>query len=117
MGANNSLNFPTPSPESILSYPSTGLTTPRRFCGTPALRVFHLNDSRGALGSRLDRHAHIGEGTCGRACFQAILNHAAFADVPKILETPKGTTEKGTPWDVLNIRRLNRLARPHSSGR
>lgn len=88
-------------------------------CGFENLGVFHLNDSVGTLGSRRDRHAHIGEGNCGRSCFSAIVNETAFADLPMILETPKGDTEKGTPWDVVNIRRLKRMlnkAKPPSSG-
>jgi len=81
-------------------------------CGCSNLRVFHFNDSVGAVGSRKDRHAHIGEGCCGDACFRTILNHSAFDAVPKVLETPKEDTEKGTPWDVVNIKRLKRLAQP-----
>jgi deoxyribonuclease IV len=80
-------------------------------CGTKNLRVFHLNDSVGGLGSRRDRHAHIGEGTCSRCCFKAIVNHPAFARVPKILETPKGLDAKGVEWDLVNLRRLKRMAR------
>jgi deoxyribonuclease-4 len=86
----------------------------RRFdevCGRRHVRVFHLNDSVGPLGSRRDRHAHIGHGTCGLSCFRTIVNLRAFARVPKIIETPKGTNEKGVPWDVVNIRRLKRLMR------
>jgi deoxyribonuclease IV len=81
-------------------------------CGIANLRVFHFNDSVGAVGSRKDRHAHIGDGCCGGACFRTILNHSAFGNVPKILETPKEDTEKGTPWDTVNIQRLKRLAKP-----
>ncbi|MEE8507635.1 MAG: deoxyribonuclease IV [Myxococcota bacterium] len=80
-------------------------------CGRKHLLVFHLNDSVGAVGSRLDRHAHIGTGRCGRSCFRSIVNQPAFARVPKILETPKGTNAKGVPWDLVNIRRLKRLAK------
>ena len=50
----------------------------------------HLNDSKGALGSRLDRHELLGEGKIGWGCFQEIVNHPAFADIPLCLETPKG---------------------------
>lgn len=78
-------------------------------CGLDRLRVLHVNDSIGAVGSRKDRHAHIGDGECGRSCFRAILNRPELADVPKILETPKGENDKGTPWDTVNIRRLKRL--------
>ena len=86
-------------------------------CGKRTLRVLHMNDSVGAVGSRRDRHAHIGAGACGRSCFAAFLNHAAFVDVPRILETPKGATEKGTLWDVINVRRMKRLAGARKSRR
>ena len=78
-------------------------------CGRDPLHVFHFNDSVGAVGSRKDRHAHIGDGTCGRSCFRAILNHPEFDAVPKILETPKETDERGRSWDTVNIQRLKRI--------
>jgi deoxyribonuclease-4 len=82
-------------------------------CGVANLRVFHFNDSIGAVGSRLDRHAHIGDGCCGRACFRFLVNHGGFAGVPKILETPKDADERGRAWDRVNMQRLRRLmARP-----
>ncbi len=84
-------------------------------CGLDRLRVLHLNDSKGALGSRIDRHEHIGEGAVGMAAFEFIMNHPHLEDVPKILETPKGETPKGTPWDTLNRRRLLRLV--HGEGK
>lgn len=80
-----------------------------QICGLNHLLVIHVNDSVGEVGSRKDRHAHIGEGTCGKACFRAIVNRPQLADVPKILETPKGKTDKGTPLDLVNVRRLRRL--------
>ena len=81
----------------------------RAACGDRALKVVHVNDSMGALGSRRDRHTHIGDGACGRSCFQLIVNHRLTSCVPKILETPKGRTERGSAWDLINIRRLKRL--------
>jgi deoxyribonuclease-4 len=80
-------------------------------CGLENLRVFHLNDSRGAVGSRLDRHAHIGQGCCGLSCFRVIVNHPVFHYVPKILETPRGRDENGLEWDLVNLRRLRRMTR------
>lgn len=50
----------------------------------------HLNDSKGDLGSHLDRHELLGEGKIGWECFQTIMNHPAFAHIPLCLETPKG---------------------------
>lgn len=84
-------------------------------CGLDLLHVLHLNDSKGAVGSRLDRHEHIGKGTIGRprvarSGFAAIAGDPRLAAKPKILETPKGTTPAGTPYDSLNLRRLRKLA-------
>lgn len=88
-----------------------------RVCGLKHLHVMHLNDSKAATGSRRDLHAHIGAGTIGRKSlrrsgFAAIVNHPALARIPKILETPKGTTKAGTAYDTLNLRRLKRLIEP-----
>jgi deoxyribonuclease-4 len=55
--------------------------------GYEKLLCFHLNDSKGALSSRLDRHAHIGEGLLGLEPFRYIMNN--FREVPKVLETSK----------------------------
>lgn len=79
-------------------------------CGLRHLAGVHVNDSKGAVGSRLDRHTHIGEGTCGESCFAAILTHADPADVPLVLETPKEGTCRGLPWDLENARRLRCIA-------
>lgn len=93
-----------------------------RACGLAHVRVVHLNDSKGGVGSRLDRHAPIGEGTIGgpskrptasrlRASgFGAVVNRAELRDVPMILETPKGQTRAGTAFDSINVGRLRRLA-------
>lgn len=80
-------------------------------CGIENLRVVHLNDSKGAVGSKLDRHAHIGEGTIGApdlaaSGFAAIVNHPAIVKIPKILETPKEDRQDGVPWDIVNRARL-----------
>lgn len=80
-----------------------------RVCGIENLRCFHFNDSEGAVGSRLDRHAHIGDGACGKSCFQHLMNHPAFALVPKILETEKGADDSGRDWDTVNMQRLRRM--------
>ncbi|MBP2671975.1 MAG: putative endonuclease, partial [candidate division NC10 bacterium] len=59
-------------------------------CGGRArVKAIHLNDSRQGLGSRVDRHAHIGEGCLGPAAFRLFLNDPRFRAVPMILETPK----------------------------
>jgi deoxyribonuclease-4 len=88
-------------------------------CGLKHCRVVHFNDSVGEAGSRKDRHAHIGEGMIGgstrlstleRSGFAVFCRHPALRRIPKILETPKGETDAGTPLDTLNVRRLRKLA-------
>jgi deoxyribonuclease-4 len=59
-----------------------------RVLGLANVRVIHANDSKGAMGSRLDRHASIGEGQIGREGFRGILNHPKLRGKPFILETP-----------------------------
>jgi deoxyribonuclease-4 len=56
--------------------------------GLKELKVVHLNDSKGALGSNLDRHEHIGLGSIGREGMAAFLGHKAIAQLPIIMETP-----------------------------
>lgn len=83
-------------------------------CGIKHLRVMHLNDSKGKLGSKLDRHMHIGEGELSATSladsgFAAVVNHPHCAKIPKILETPKGEDASGRPFDSLNLERLYSL--------
>ena len=61
-----------------------------REVGLALLKCLHLNDSKGALGSRLDRHQWIGEGTVGPGPFRHIMRDPRFTRVIKIIETPKG---------------------------
>ncbi len=61
--------------------------------GLPRVKVIHLNDSKGGLGSNLDRHEHIGEGRIGLEAFRLFLSHPEIRDVPMILETPKKTPD------------------------
>lgn len=79
-------------------------------CGLANLRVVHCNDSKGARGSRIDRHEHLGHGNVGKGAFQAVSNRPELGGVPLILETPKGEDDSGTPWDTVNLRTLRRLA-------
>jgi len=80
-------------------------------CGIENLRVVHLNDSKGARGSRIDRHEHIGRGCVGKGAFAAVMNHPALSGVPKILETPKGEDPKRRKWDAVNLATLRRLTK------
>src|SRR5439155_25960730 len=54
------------------------------------LRAVQLNDSQKGLGSRVDRHEHIGKGALGLEPFRLIMNDPNLARLPKVLETPKG---------------------------
>ena len=65
-----------------------------RLIGLDRLQCFHFNDSKKGLGSRVDRHEHIGQGALGLNPFRFILNDQRFAKVPKILETPKGDNDE-----------------------
>lgn len=60
-----------------------------RLIGLERLKFFHLNDSKKELGSRVDRHEHIGNGHIGNGGFRLLINDPRFADHPMILETPK----------------------------
>lgn len=76
-----------------------------RWLGVKRIKAFHLNDSRRELGSRIDRHEHIGRGHLGIEPFRHLLNDPRFHDVPMYLETPKGE-EDGEDLDVVNLRTL-----------
>jgi len=68
--------------------------------GLKYLFAFHLNDTEQELGSRVDRHAHIGQGKIGKEPFGFFINDEQFRDHPGILETPK---EKDMKEDVMNL--------------
>lgn len=73
--------------------------------------VIHANDSKAPLGSRVDRHEHIGRGHIGEAGFRGMLRHRRLRPKPFILETP--VDEEGD--DRRNIERLKRLCRRSST--
>jgi len=64
------------------------VTEADRILGLENVRVIHANDSKGALGSHIDRHANIGEGHIGLEGFRGILTHPKLRSKPFILETP-----------------------------
>jgi len=76
--------------------------------GLKRICAFHLNDSVKELGSRIDRHAHIGQGHIGLSGFRLLLNAERFADVPMVLETPKGPD---MAEDIANLKVLRGLIR------
>jgi deoxyribonuclease-4 len=78
----------------------------QRLIGTDLIFAFHVNDSKRQLGSRVDRHAHIGQGCIGTEAFRCLLNERRFFRVPKILETPKG---KDLAEDLMNLATLRSL--------
>ncbi|HEY2934509.1 MAG TPA: deoxyribonuclease IV [Acidobacteriota bacterium] len=73
--------------------------------GLKRIKIIHVNDSRKGLGSRVDRHAHIGEGEIGFEAFRMLMRDPDFASVPKILETPK---EEPPDADLMNLERLRK---------
>lgn len=77
--------------------------------GLRQVKAWHLNDSKKDLGSRVDRHEHIGRGTIGLAGFRPIVNDPAWSRVPKILETEKGVGPDGRDWDAINLEVLRGL--------
>lgn len=74
--------------------------------GVENVGAFHINDSKRELGSRVDRHQHIGKGELGLDAFSFVLNDPRFRRVPKMIETPK-TVE--TTSDRKNLRLLRSL--------
>lgn len=71
--------------------------------GHERLAAWHLNDSKTALGSRVDRHEHIGHGKIGLMPFREIMRAKEFTNIPKVLETPKG---EDLAEDVKNMKVL-----------
>jgi deoxyribonuclease-4 len=61
-----------------------------RLIGCEHIKLFHLNDSQKDLGSRVDRHQHIGKGYLGVEPFRLLVNDSRFLSLPMIIETPKG---------------------------
>lgn len=80
-----------------------------RVIGLSRLKAFHVNDSRKPLGSRVDRHAHIGQGQLGLEPFRLLVNDPRFRNRPMILETPKEDAA-GADMDTVNLEMLRKLA-------
>lgn len=75
--------------------------------GLSQLYLIHLNDSQKGLGSRVDRHEHIGEGMIGIQAFGYFMNAPELHQIPKIIETPK--TKNGRDADAINLNKLRSL--------
>ncbi|MBI1806753.1 MAG: deoxyribonuclease IV [Ignavibacteria bacterium] len=88
----------------------TYMNTIREFddiIGLQRLVAIHTNDSKKPLGSRVDRHEHIGKGAIGKLGFQLLMQDERLMHIPKILETPKGEDLKE---DTMNLSMLQTLA-------
>jgi len=72
-----------------------------RLIGVERIKVFHMNDSKKPLGSRVDRHDHIGRGHLGIEPFRLLVNDPRFAKAAMIMETPKEGFEDGDDMDHL----------------
>lgn len=77
--------------------------------GIDRIRAFHLNDSLKELGSRVDRHTHIGAGHIGREAFRLLVNDPRFTHLPMIIETPKGKNPQDPSEDIRNLTLLRSL--------
>jgi deoxyribonuclease-4 len=75
-----------------------------KLVGFDRLKAFHLNDSKRPLGSRVDRHEHIGQGFLGLEPFRRIVNDRRFRGLPMLLETPK---EQGRPASRIEVDRFD----------
>jgi deoxyribonuclease-4 len=73
--------------------------------GLAQLGCLHLNDSKAKLGSHLDRHELIAEGTIGAVVFRRIMTDDRLAAIPKVIETPKGDTPAETDGRMLKLLR------------
>lgn len=73
-----------------------------RIIGFDRLKVVHCNDSKKGLGTRVDRHAHIGEGEIGETAFSLLVNDARFENIPILLETP--IEDQGHERDLAKLR-------------
>ena len=83
------------------------MQTFQNIIGIPRLFVIHLNDAKKPCGSRVDRHAHIGDGYIGASGFAALMNDRRLIDIPKILETPK--KKNGRDGDAINLKLLRKM--------
>ncbi len=77
-----------------------------RLIGVDRIAAFHVNDCKRELGSRVDRHTHIGQGRIGLEGFRCLVNDRRFVRVPKILETPKGPDLREDRMNLATLRGL-----------
>jgi len=77
------------------------------YAGLDKVKLIHLNDSKGDMGSCIDRHEHIGLGKIGMKGLRCFVDYQAFRDIPLILETPK----KSDTDDLLNLSKVTKMIR------
>lgn len=77
----------------------------KKVLGLRRLKLIHANDSRGALGSRIDRHEGVGKGLIGLEGFRELINYSQLKNLPFILETPGMELKE----DVRNLKLLRSL--------
>ncbi len=70
--------------------------------GFKNLIAIHLNDSKKDLGTRVDRHEHLGHGFIGKEAFVSLANDKRLTEIPLIMETPKEKDGDGKDWDPIN---------------
>ncbi|MFH0739034.1 MAG: deoxyribonuclease IV [Candidatus Omnitrophota bacterium] len=76
-----------------------------KMVGIGLIKLIHLNDAKGTLGSHQDRHEHIGKGSIGLEGIKRIVNHPKLKNLPFILETPKKTEQD----DAMNLKAVKKL--------
>ncbi len=101
--------FPIHTPEGL----EETLVQFDRIVGYAHLKVIHLNDSKSAFNSHVDRHWHLGQGQLGLEAIGRIVNHPRLQDLPFILETPKDSDED----DRRNLETVARLIAADSAAR
>jgi deoxyribonuclease-4 len=79
-----------------------------KYIGFEKVKLIHLNDSKGANGSHIDRHEHIGCGQIGEKGLGRFIHCQLLRDVPLILETPK-KSESDDPMNLAKVRRMLRM--------
>jgi len=75
------------------------------YIGLDNVKLIHLNDSKGDVGSGVDRHEHIGSGRIGKKGLKRFIRYPSFKDIPLILETPK----KSESDDMKNLQRVRKM--------
>ncbi|MEW6001431.1 MAG: deoxyribonuclease IV [Nitrospirota bacterium] len=83
----------------------------KKHIGLEKVKLIHLNDSRGKVGSGIDRHEHIGLGEIGMRGLREFINFRPFINIPLILETPK----KSEFDDPMNLKRVRRMIKEKDS--